>query len=154
TATPKLIDICWTALEMLLPLLASASERSAKTSVFMLVYCIDETKPREKGKEEGHAPDPEPGEEAAGHGDAERPYSEQLELKERKLGAERVPAVRQQQEGGQADEEEDALQVEGVLAEDLEDVGEKGDARAEEGQPDKIQGIAALGLVIGHVSEH
>ena len=46
TATPKLIDICWAVLEMLLPGLASASERSAKTSVFMQVYCIDETNPR------------------------------------------------------------------------------------------------------------
>ena len=45
TATPKLIDICWAVLAMLLPALASASERSANTSVFMLVYCIDETKP-------------------------------------------------------------------------------------------------------------
>src|ERR1035438_339640 len=45
-ATPKLSDICWTVLEMLLPGLASASERSANTSVFTQVYCIEEAKPR------------------------------------------------------------------------------------------------------------
>src|ERR1017187_8669834 len=45
-ATPKLIDICWTVLEMLLPGLASASERSANTSVFTQLYCNEEAKPR------------------------------------------------------------------------------------------------------------
>src|ERR1022692_2661495 len=50
TATPKLIDICWTVLEMLLPELASASGRSAITSVFMLVNCMEDPKPRMKAR--------------------------------------------------------------------------------------------------------
>jgi hypothetical protein len=41
-----------------------------------------------------------------------------------------------------------------VLAEDLEDVGEQGDARAEEDQADEVERVAALGTVIRHVAEN
>src|SRR5258707_13544486 len=45
-ATPKLIDICWPVLAMVLAALVCWVVTSAYTSGFMLVYCVDVKKPR------------------------------------------------------------------------------------------------------------
>src|ERR1044072_3389621 len=47
-ATPKLIAICCPVLAMVLAMLVSLSAMSAYTSVFILVYCRDEKKPKKK----------------------------------------------------------------------------------------------------------
>ena len=47
-------------------------------------------------------------------------------------GGERVPQVAGEQDDREREEAEDLARAERVLAEDLEDVGEEGDARAEE----------------------
>ena len=48
TAMPKLIDICWTVLAMVLAMLVLLSLMSAYTSVFILVYCSEEKNPKQK----------------------------------------------------------------------------------------------------------
>src|SRR5258706_3997259 len=47
-ATPKLIDICWPVLAIVLAALVSSSVTSAYTSVFMAVYCVQVEKAQMK----------------------------------------------------------------------------------------------------------
>src|SRR6185295_4686404 len=82
---------------------------------------------------------------------AEGAGAEEREAEEGELAARGVVGVGEQEDEGEGDEEEFFTEGQGVLAEDLEDVGEDGDAGAEEDEAGEVDGLATGGAEVGHV---